>query len=206
MKEGRIRRPTATRAALATLLAVALAMQPHAVLGLPHAQAFAQTGTSHSIAKNVAQISQYDNGTYVHDFTEGVLGVNGELAFCVDPNVGFKPGQVSSADIGSLAGPDQVTDMALRAHFMRNVYADSPLSENARIIIAQTLIWEVLSPSQSFVVVPAENGGSFAEVSAAVRDDAMAKARDFAARSHARYIGHGTLWLIGSTQPVATFG
>ncbi len=206
MKEGRIRRPTATRTALATLLAVALALQPCAVLGLPHAKAFAQTGTSHSIAKNVAQISQYDNGTYVHDFTEGVLGVNGELAFCVDPNVGFKPGQVTSADIGSLAGPDQVTDMALRAHFMRNVYADSPLSENARIIIAQTLIWEVLSPSQSFVVVPAENGGSFAEVSAAVRDDAMAKARDFAARSHARYKGHGTLWLNGSTQPVATFG
>lgn len=206
MKEGRIRRPTATRAALATLLAVALALQPCAVLGLPHAKAFAQTGTSHSIAKNVAQISQYDNGTYVHDFTEGVLGVNGELAFCVDPNVGFKPGQVTSADIGSLAGPDQVTDMALRAHFMLNVYEDSYLSDNARTVIAQTLIWEVLSPSQSFVVVAAEDGGSLAEVTAAARDDAMAKARDFAARSHARYKGYGTLWLNGSTQPVATFG
>lgn len=206
MKEGRMRKLTAPKAALAMLLAAALALQPHAILGLPHTQAFAQTGTSHSIEKNVAQISQYDNGVYVHDFTEGVLGVNGELAFCVDPNVNFKPGPVTSADIGSLAGPDQVTDMALRVHFMRNVYADVHLSDNARTVIAQTLIWEVLSPSQSFVVVAAEDGGSFDEVTAAVRDDAMAKARDFAARSHSRYKGYGTLWLNGSTQPVATFG
>lgn len=202
----RIGRRAAAKAMLAALLAAALALQPFSFAGLPGSKAFAQAATSHAIAKNVGQVSQYDGGTYVHDFSEGVLGVDGEVAFCMDPNVNFKPGQVASADIGSIANPDQVTDMALRAHYARNVYADNPVPDHARTIIAQTLIWEVLSPGQSFVLVAAEDGGSFAEVTAAVRDDLMRKARDFAAKSHSRYKGHGTLWLNGSTQPVATLG
>lgn len=202
----RIVRRAAAKAMLAALLAAALALQPFSFAGLPGSKAFAQAATSHAIAKNVGQVSQYDGGTYVHDFSEGVLGVDGEVAFCMDPNVNFKPGQVTSADIGSIANPDQVTDMALRAHYARNVYADNPVPDHARTIIAQTLIWEVLSPGQSFVLVVAEDGGSFAEVTAAVRDDLMRKARDFAAKSHSKYKGHGTLWLNGSTQPVATLG
>lgn len=206
MTATRIGRRVAAKAMLAALLAAALALQPFSFAGTCGSKAFAQTANSHSIAKGVGQVSQYDGGTYVHDFNEGVLGVDGEVAFCMDPNVDFKSGQVTSSDIGAVATPDQVTDMALRAHFARSVYADNPVSENARIIIAQTLIWEVLSPGQSFVVVAAEDGGSFAEVTASVRDDLMRKARDFAARSHSRYKGHGTLWLNGSTQPVATLG
>lgn len=169
-------------------------------------KAYAETATSHSIAKGVGKVSQYDNGTYIHDFNEGVLGVNGEVAFCMNPNVGFKSGTVSSASILTVVSQAQLTEIALRAHFVRDLYHDNYLSDNARIILAQTLVWEVISPSQSFVVVAAENGGGFSEVTAAVREDVCAKARAFAAANANRYDSYGTLWVNGSTQPVATFG
>lgn len=196
----------ALKAALVMLLAVALALLTCAVPGFPESKAFAREATSSVLESNVGHISQYNGDTYVHDFDEGVLGVDGEVAFCMDPNVDFKPGQVVSDDIVSIASQDKVTDMALRAYYARNVYSDSSVPETARILIAQTLIWEVLSPGQFFIVVASENGGRFPEVTYAVREDMMAKARDFAARNHSRYRGYGTLWKNGSSQPVGTLG
>lgn len=169
-------------------------------------RAYAQTASSHAIAKNVATISQYVGGQYQHDFQEGILGVNGEVAFCMDPDIDFRSGAVTSADILSAVSQAQLDEIAMRAHYVRNVYQGSRLSENTRIIVAQTLIWEVVAPNQAYVVVPVENGGALADLTAAARDDVVSKAREYARANAGRFRGFGTLWLNGSSQPVATLG
>lgn len=194
------------RVAITLVLVAALMAQAGIFNGTCAKKAYAEMASSHSIAKNVGTIAQFDNGAYVHDFKEGVLGVNGEVAFCMDPNTPFKPGTVSSADLLSIVSQAQLTNIALRALFTREIYQDNYLSDNARIILAQTLVWEVLSPSQKFVVRGIEDGGTFPEVTAAVREDVCAKARAFADANVSRYESYGTLWVNGSSQPVATFG
>lgn len=169
-------------------------------------KAYAETASSHSLVLKAGKVHRYDADGSRHDLSEDVLGVNGEMAFCMDPNANFKAGTVSSHDMLSAVSQSQLNEMALRAHYVLDVFQDAYLSYNARVILAQTLIWEVLSPSQSFFVVPAEDGGSFPEVTIALRDAVCEKARSFAAANVSRYEGYGTLWRNGTTQPIATIG
>lgn len=169
-------------------------------------KAHAQTATSEDLVYRFAKVAQYNNGVHTYNLTESVMGVNGEIAFCMDPFSPFEAGTVQSADILSVVSQDQLTNLALRAHYIRDVYQDSPLSANARVILAQTAIWEVLTSRATFMVVAAESGGTFPELTASVRDDVLAKARQFAAENATRYQGHGILWLNGCTQPIATLG
>ena len=195
------------KAAFAIVVAISLTVMAAMPLLLPESKgkAHAVTAKSQSLAIGICAISQYTDGSYVHDFDQGILGVNGEVAFCMDPAIDFRSGDVQSADILSRISRDQLDDIAMRAYYARSVYSDAYVSDDARIILAQTLIWEVISPNESYILVPAENGGSFSEVTAAVRDDVCAKAREFSSSNKGRYECSGTLWINGAVQPVATF-
>lgn len=192
------------KVALSLLLAVTLALSPLPLIGTE--RAYAETGTSGLISEAVCKIARYVDGVYTSDIKENVLTVNGDAAYCMNADIKFKSGTVTSADILSIVTQEQLVEIALARMYVCDVYDSAYVSDYARIMVAQTMIWEILHAGRQFSVVPSEQGGGFAELTESVRNDMTTKARAFIEENADRYRAYGTLWLNGDTQPLATVG
>ncbi len=190
------------KAFVALLLSVQLIVLP--LLCVPK-KAYAQTATSHKITASASHMNRYTNGVLDDQYTESILGVNGQLAFCVNPYKVFKAGTVTSTSILTIMNQQTLTKNALFVHYMLNVYNAVNLPYNARVLMAQCLIWQNMYPNRYYEVWSAEEGGAFPELTKQVRESALASARQFVNNESWKYEGSGTLWQNGQTQDVATF-
>lgn len=85
-----------------------------------------------------------NDGTIKSTFNEGHMKVEGETAYCVDINTGFKNGYKTRHDASASMSADQIEDVALSLEYMKQ-YAGSHsnLSRNQAYLLEQCLVCSV---------------------------------------------------------------
>ena len=98
-------------------------------------------------AERVGHVEHLMNdGTIKSIFNEGHMKVEGETAYCVDINTGFKNGYKTRHDASASMSAAQIEDVALSLEYMKQ-YAGSHsnLSTNQAYLLEQCLVWQRLS-------------------------------------------------------------
>ena len=85
-----------------------------------------------------------NDGTIKSIFNEGHMKVEGETAYCVDINNGFKNGYKTRHDASASMSAAQIEDVALSLEYMKQ-YAGSHsnLSRNQAYLLEQCLVCSV---------------------------------------------------------------
>lgn len=98
-------------------------------------------------AERVGHVEHLMNdGTIKSTFNEGHMKVEGETAYCVDINTGFKNGYKTRHDASASMSADQIEDVALSLEYMKQyVVSHSNLSANQAYLLEQCLVWQRLS-------------------------------------------------------------
>ena len=87
-----------------------------------------------------------NDGTIKSTFNEGHMRVEGETAYCVDINTGFKNGYKTRHDATASMSADQIEDVALSLEYMKQyAVSHSNLSANQAYLLEQCLVWQRLS-------------------------------------------------------------
>lgn len=155
-------------------------------------------------AERVGHVEHLMNdGTIKSTFNEGHMRVEGETAYCVDINTGFKNGYKTRHDASASMSADQIEDVALSLEYMKQYAAThSNLSANQAYLLEQCLVWQRLSEHLGW---QCDNVRAvYSEISQDIQNEVYAGARAFVQANKGRYKCGGYIYT-GEGQDIGQF-
>ena len=153
---------------------------------------------------NIGNIVLADNNNVVHGYwSEGLLGVNGVQAYCINPTIGFQSSSCSAVDaLGYGIPQDTLTQCAMAGPLVYNGYND--LSTDQKYLMTQMIIWRLLNGVYHW---------NYGNIHIAAWSLDMNRQSQILGEVWARlnspekdaYIGKGTVYVNGYSQPVCRF-
>ena len=144
-----------------------------------------------------------NDGTIKSTFNEGHMKVEGETAYCVDINTGFKNGYKTRHDASASMSADQIEDVALSLEYMKQyAVSHSNLSANQAYLLEQCLVWQRLSEHLGW---QCDNVRVvYSEISQDIQKEVYAGAKSFVKTNKGRYKCGGYIYT-GEGQDIGQF-
>ena len=155
-------------------------------------------------AERVGHVEHLMNdGTIKSTFNEGHMKVEGETAYCVDINTGFKNGYKTRHDASASMSADQIEDVALSLEYMKQyAVSHSNLSANQAYLLEQCLVWQRLSEHLGW---QCDNVRVvYSEISQDIQNEVYAGAKSFVKTNKGRYKCGGYIYT-GEGQDIGQF-
>ena len=155
-------------------------------------------------AERVGHVEHLMNdGTIKSTFNEGHMKVEGETAYCVDIDTGFKNGYKTRHDASASMSADQIEDVALPLEYMKQYAAShSNLSANQAYLLEQCLVWQRLSEHLGW---QCDNVRAvYSEISQDIQNEVYAGAKSFVKANKGRYQCGGYIYT-GEGQDIGQF-
>ena len=127
-----------------------------------------------------------NDGTIYSTFNEGHMRVEGETAYCVDINTGFKNGYKTRHDASSSMSAAQIEDVALSLEYVKQYRGShSNLNANQGYLLEQCVVWQRLS---EYLGWQCDNvRAAYSEISQDIQNEVYAGARAFVQANKGRY-------------------
>ena len=144
-----------------------------------------------------------NDGSIGSTFNEGHMTVEGEDAYCIDINTGFKNGYKTRADASTRMTVDQIADVALSLEYVKQ-YTKSHTGLNSQhaYLLRQLVVWHRLSVHLGWSCDNVR--ASYDEISKSVQDEVFAGAKAFVAANKGRYDCYGYIYT-GEGQDLGQF-
>ena len=144
-----------------------------------------------------------NDGSIGSTFNEGHMTVEGEDAYCIDINTGFKNGYKTKSDASTRLSDDQIADIALSLEYVKPYTAShSGISSQHAYLLRQLVVWQRLSVHLGWSCDNVR--ASYDEISKAVQDEVFAGAKAFVAANKGRYDCYGYIYT-GEGQDLGQF-
>ena len=127
-----------------------------------------------------------NDGTIHSTFNEGHMKVEGETAYCIDINTGFKNGYKTRHDASSSMSAAQIEDVALLLEYVKQYRGShSNLNANQGYLLEQCVVWQRLS---EYLGWQCDNvRAAYSEISQDIQNEVYAGARAFVQANKGRY-------------------
>ena len=144
-----------------------------------------------------------NDGSIGSTFNEGHMTVEGEDAYCIDINTGFKNGYKTRADASTRMTVDQIADVALSLEYVKQ-YTKSHTGLNSQhaYLLRQLVVWQRLSVHLGWSCDNVR--ASYDEISKSVQDEVFAGAKAFVVANKGRYDCYGYIYT-GEGQDLGQF-
>lgn len=144
-----------------------------------------------------------NDGTIHSTFNEGHMRVEGETAYCVDINTGFKNGYKTRHDASSSMSVAQIEDVALSLEYVKQYRGShSNLNANQGYLLEQCVVWQRLS---EYLGWQCDNvRAAYSEISQDIQNEVYAGARAFVQANKGRYKCGGYIYT-GEGQDLGQF-
>lgn len=144
-----------------------------------------------------------NDGTIHSTFNEGHMRVEGETAYCVDINTGFKNGYKTRHDASSSMSATQIEDVALSLEYVKQYRGShSNLNANQGYLLEQCVVWQRLS---EYLGWQCDNvRAAYSEISQDIQNEVYAGARAFVQANKGRYKCGGYIYT-GEGQDLGQF-
>ena len=144
-----------------------------------------------------------NDGSIGSTFNEGHMTVEGEDAYCIDINTGFKNGYKTRSDASTHMTADQIADVALSIEYVKQyTKSHTGLSSQHAYLLRQLVVWQRLSAHLGWSCDNVR--ASYDEISKAVQDEVFAGAKAFVAANKGRYDCYGYIYT-GEGQDLGQF-
>ena len=155
-------------------------------------------------AERVGHVEHLMNdGTIKSTFNEGHMKVEGETAYCVDINTGFKNGYKTRHDASASMSAAQIEDVALSLEYVKQYRGShSNLNANQGYLLEQCVVWQRLS---EYLGWQCDNvRAAYSEISQDIQNEVYAGARAFVQANKGRYKCGGYIYT-GEGQDLGQF-
>ena len=144
-----------------------------------------------------------NDGTIHSTFNEGHMRVEGETAYCVDINTGFKNGYKTRHDASASMSAAQIEDVALSLEYVKQYRGShSNLNANQGYLLEQCVVWQRLS---EYLGWQCDNvRAAYSEISQDIQNEVYAGARAFVQANKGRYKCGGYIYT-GEGQDLGQF-
>ena len=144
-----------------------------------------------------------NDGTIHSTFNEGHMRVEGETAYCVDINTGFKNGYKTRHDASDSMSTAQIEDVALSLEYVKQYRGShSNLNANQGYLLEQCVVWQRLS---EYLGWQCDNvRAAYSEISQDIQNEVYAGARAFVQANKGRYKCGGYIYT-GEGQDLGQF-
>ena len=144
-----------------------------------------------------------NDGTIHSTFNEGHMKVEGETAYCVDINTGFKNGYKTRHDASSSMSAAQIEDVALSLEYVKQYRGShSNLNANQGYLLEQCVVWQRLSKQLGWQCDNVR--AAYSEISQDIQNEVYAGARAFVQANKGRYKCGGYIYT-GEGQDLGQF-
>ena len=144
-----------------------------------------------------------NNGSISETFNEGHMTVEGEDAYCIDINTGFKNGYKTRSDASTRMSAEQIEDVALSLEYVKQYTKNhSGISSQHAYLLRQLVVWQRLSVHLGWSCDNVR--ASYDEISKSVQDEVFAGAKAFVRESKGRYDCYGYIYT-GEGQDLGQF-
>ena len=127
-----------------------------------------------------------NDGTIHSTFNEGHMKVEGETAYCVDINTGFKNGYKTRHDASASMSAAQIEDVALSLEYVKQYRGShSNLNANQGYLLEQCVVWQRLSEQLGWQCDNVR--AAYSEISQDIQNEVYAGARVFVQTNKGRY-------------------
>lgn len=144
-----------------------------------------------------------NDGTIHSTFNEGHMRVEGETAYCVDINTGFKNGYKTRHDASVSMSAAQIEDVALSLEYVKQYRSShSNLNANQGYLLEQCVVWQRLS---EYLGWQCDNvRAAYSEISQDIQNEVYTGARVFVQANKGRYKCGGYIYT-GEGQDLGQF-
>ena len=144
-----------------------------------------------------------NDGTIHSTFNEGHMKVEGETAYCVDINTGFKNGYKTRHDANTSMSATQIEDVALSLEYVKQYRSShSNLNANQGYLLEQCVVWQRLS---EYLGWQCDNvRAAYSEISQDIQNEVYAGVRAFVQANKGRYKCGGYIYT-GEGQDLGQF-
>ena len=144
-----------------------------------------------------------NDGSIGSTFNEGHMTVEGEDAYCIDINTGFKNGYKTRSDASTRMTAYQIEDVALSLEYVKQ-YTKSHTGLNSQhaYLLRQLVVWQRLSVHLGWSCDNVR--ASYDEISKSVQDEVFAGAKAFVRENKGRYDCYGYIYT-GEGQDLGQF-
>ena len=144
-----------------------------------------------------------NDGTIHSTFNEGHMRVEGETAYCVDINTGFKNGYKTRHDVSASMSAAQIEDVALSLEYVKQYRGShSNLNANQGYLLEQCVVWQRLSEQLGWKCDNVR--AAYSEISQDIQNEVYAGARAFVQANKGRYKCGGYIYT-GEGQDLGQF-
>lgn len=144
-----------------------------------------------------------NDGSIGSTFNEGHMTVEGEDAYCIDINTGFKNGYKTRSDASTRMTADQIEDVALSLEYVKQyTKSHTGLSSQHAYLLRQLVVWQRLSVHLGWSCDNVR--ASYDEISKSVQDEVFAGAKAFERENKGRYDCYGYIYT-GEGQDLGQF-
>ena len=144
-----------------------------------------------------------NNGSISETFNEGHMTVEGEDAYCIDINTGFKNGYKTRSDARTRMSAEQIEDVALSLEYVKQYTKNhSGISSQHAYLLRQLVVWQRLSVHLGWSCDNVR--ASYDEISKSVQDEVFAGAKAFVRENKGRYDCYGYIYT-GEGQDLGQF-
>lgn len=127
-----------------------------------------------------------NDGTIHSTFNEGHMRVEGETAYCVDINTGFKNGYKTRHDASASMSAAQIEDVALSLEYVKQYRGShSNLNANQGYLLEQCVVWQRFSEQLGWKCDNVR--AAYSEISQDIQNEVYAGARAFVHANKGRY-------------------
>ena len=134
-----------------------------------------------------------NNGSISETFNEGHMTVEGEDAYCIDINTGFKNGYKTRSDASTRMTAYQIEDVALSLEYVKQyTKSHTGLSSQHAYLLSQLVVWQRLSVHLGWSCDNVR--ASYDEISKSVQDEVFAGAKAFVRENKGRYDCYGYIY------------
>ena len=134
-----------------------------------------------------------NDGSIGSTFNEGHMTVEGEDAYCIDINTGFKNGYKTRSDASTRMTADQIEDVALSLEYVKQyTKSHTGLSSQHAYLLSQLVVWQRLSVHLGWSCDNVR--ASYDEISKSVQDEVFAGAKAFVRENKGRYDCYGYIY------------
>ena len=144
-----------------------------------------------------------NDGTIHSTFNEGHMKVEGETAYCVDINTGFKNGYKTRHDASASMSAAQIEDVALSLEYVKQYRGShSNLNANQGYLLEQCVVWQRLSEQLGWKCDNVR--AAYSEISQDIQNEVYVGARAFVQANKGRYKCGGYIYT-GEGQDLGQF-
>ena len=144
-----------------------------------------------------------NDGTIHSTFNEGHMRVEGETAYCVDINTGFKNGYKTRHDASASMSAAQIEDVALSLEYVKQYRGShSNLNANQGYLLEQCVVWQRLSEQLGWKCDNVR--AAYSEISQDIQNEVYVGARAFVQANKGRYKCGGYIYT-GEGQDLGQF-